>query len=36
MGAAGGLLGSQIGHGDGRTAATAAGAVAGFLLGSGM
>ncbi|MGH8583853.1 MAG: RT0821/Lpp0805 family surface protein [Gammaproteobacteria bacterium] len=32
-GAAGGYLGSQIGHGDGQLAATAAGALAGFLLG---
>jgi hypothetical protein len=34
LGAAGGLLGSRIGHGDGRAAATAAGAVAGWVLGS--
>jgi hypothetical protein len=31
--AAGGFLGSQFGHGDGQLAATAAGTVAGFLLG---
>jgi hypothetical protein len=36
LGAAGGLLGSQIGHGDGRAAATAAGAIAGWVLGGNL
>ncbi|MBI2799638.1 MAG: hypothetical protein HYX63_05035 [Gammaproteobacteria bacterium] len=33
LGAAGGFIGSQVGHGSSRAAATAAGAVAGWVLG---
>lgn len=36
LGAAGGFLGSQVGHGDQRAAATAAGAVAGWVLGGNL